>query len=325
MGHAQSRGLCSSPLDGRRMPTGCAVTAEPVVVAGVRISHPDRIVYPDLGLSKADIARYYGQVSKWMVPHVRTRPLTLVHCPNGMAGPCTYMKHSKLWGPDVLRRVSIPEKTKVGNYMVADDLAGIIGTVQMGVLEIHTWNSTADDVERPNRIVWDLDPGDRVTWPTVVEAARHVRDVLRTLGLESWVKTTGGRGLHVVAPLTPRRDSSECLAFSRAVAEALRRSAPMLYTTAFAKQGRAAHILIDYLRNNRTNTSIAAYSTRARAGAPVSVPIAWSELTVGLRPESFTVKTVPQRLARLRRDPWHAYWTCRQRVSDAAMRALSRV
>jgi bifunctional non-homologous end joining protein LigD len=294
-------------------------------VGGVRISHPERVVYPDLGITKLDVARYYARIANWIVPHVAGRPLTLVHCPRGMSGPCQYMKHSKLWGPSVLRRVQIPEKTKIGDYMVADDLAGIVGIAQMGCLEIHTWNTTADEVERPDRIVWDLDPGQAVTWPQVIDAARTVRDVLETLGLQSWVKTTGGRGLHVVAPIRPQRDWSECLAFSRAVAEAIQRAAPQNYTTAFAKRGRESRILIDYLRNNRTNTSIAAYSTRARSGAPVSFPITWSELTGRLRPEAFTIQTVPRRLARRSTEPWKGYWACRQRISDAAMRAVTRL
>jgi bifunctional non-homologous end joining protein LigD len=305
--------------------TVSGVSPEPVVVAGVRISHPERIVYPDSGLSKGDVARYYERVGRWIAPHVRARPLTLVHCPKGVAGPCTYMKHSKLWGPDVLRRVRIQEKTKVGEYMVADDLAGIVGIAQMGALEIHTWNSTTDNLEQPNRIVWDLDPGPAATWEQVITAARTVREILRTLGLESWVKTTGGRGLHVVLPIVPRRDWSECLAFSRAVAEAISATGPALYTTAFAKHGREGKILIDYLRNNRTNTSVAAYSTRAQPGATISVPIAWTELTTRLRPEAFTVKTVPRRLARLRDDPWSGYWSSGQRVSDAALRAVARL
>jgi bifunctional non-homologous end joining protein LigD len=138
------------------------------VIAGVRVSHPERIVYPGLGLCKLDVARYYERVSPWIVPHVRGRPFTLVHCPKGVAGPCAYMKHSKLWGPSVLRRVRIQEKAKVGDYMVAGNLPSVIGIAQIGALEIHTWNSTTDDVERPNRIAWDLDPGSEVTWAGVI-------------------------------------------------------------------------------------------------------------------------------------------------------------
>ena len=302
-----------------------SIASDGPVVAGVRISNPDRIVYPDAGLSKLDIAQYYAWIGDWIVPHVAGRPLTLVHCPKGLAGPCAYMKHSKLWGPDVLRRVKIREKTKIGDYMVADDLAGVVGLAQMGALEVHTWNSTTDDVERPNRIVWDLDPGEAVTWSAVVTAARLVRQVLETLGLQCWVKTTGGNGLHVVAPLLPRRDWSDCLGFSRAIAEAIAKTDPAHYTTMFAKAGRERKILLDYLRNNRTNTSVAAFSTRARPGATVSMPIAWDMLTTRLRPAAFTVATVPRRLARLHGDPWAGYWRCRQVITDAMVRAAMHV
>ncbi len=195
----------------------------------------------------------------------------------------------------------------------------------MGVLEIHTWNSIADDVERPNRIVWDFDPGAAVPWAAVVNAARTLRDVLVVLGLQSWVKTTGGRGLHVVVPIVPRRDWSECLAFSRAVAEAIVRTDAERYTTAFAKQGREAKILVDYLRNNRTNTSVSAFSTRARPGAPLSMPVTWSELGPRLRPEAFTVRTALRRISRLRKDPWSDYWHTRQRISSKAFSAVSRL
>ena len=135
------------------------------------------------------------------------RPLTLVHCPAGIAAPCLFLKHAKAWGPSALRRVQIQEKTKVGEYLVADTIEAVVSLAQMGIVEIHTWNSTADAVERPNRLVWDLDPGLGVSWKQVAKAAGLVRDVLKTLGLASWVKTTGGRGLHVVAPLKPKADS----------------------------------------------------------------------------------------------------------------------
>jgi bifunctional non-homologous end joining protein LigD len=293
-------------------------------VAGVTISHPDRIVYPCSGLTKLDVARYYAAVGEWMLPHVEGRPLTLVHCPQGLAGPCAYLRHSKVWGPKVLRRVEIQEKTKVGTYLVADDVEGLVTLAQMGVLEIHTWNSTATDVERPNRIIWDLDPGPNVTWPQTVEAARTVRDALQALGLESWVKTTGGRGVHVVVPIARHLDWSECLAFSRGVAEVITRSAPDRYTTTFAKAGRESRILIDYLRNNRTNTSVVAYSTRARPGGAVSMPVRWSELTARLRPDAFTMMSVPARLSRRGSNPWEEYWKRPQRVSAAARRAVLR-
>jgi bifunctional non-homologous end joining protein LigD len=235
-------------------------------VVGVRISHPDRVIYPDLGTSKIQLARYYERIADWIVPHVAGRPLTLVHCPAGIAAPCNFLKHAKAWGPSALRRVRIQEKTKVGEYVVADSIEAVVSLAQMGIVEIHTWNSTAEDIERPNRLVWDLDPGPHVSWKEVVKAAELVRDVLKTLKLTSWVKTTGGRGLHVVVPLRPKRTVAECLDFSRAVSEAIATTDLHAYTTAFAKSGRERKILIDYLRNNRTNTSVCAFSPRARPG-----------------------------------------------------------
>ncbi|HET9372370.1 MAG TPA: hypothetical protein VFO19_19040 [Vicinamibacterales bacterium] len=171
------------------------------VVAGIRISHPDRLIYPELRIPKIALARYYEDIGRWILPHVKGRPLTLVHCPAGVAEPCRYLRHAKAWGPNALRRVRIQEKTKVGEYLVAGSIAAVVALAQMGIVEIHTWNSLADDVERPNRLVWDLDHGPRVGWSEIVAAARLLRELLGTLGLAAWVKTTGGRGLHVVAPI----------------------------------------------------------------------------------------------------------------------------
>ena len=294
-----------------------------VAVAGVAISHPERLIYPDLHISKLELARYYEQIRDWIVPHVEGRPLTLVHCPAGIAAPCIYLKHAKQWGPSALRRVKIQEKTKVGEYLVADNLEGVVSLAQMGIVEIHTWNATMRDLERPNRIVWDLDPGPDVTWKQIVMAARLVRDVLTTLGLSSWVKTTGGRGVHVVVPIKPSRDWSACLEFSRAVSEAIARTDSNRYTTAFAKAGREAKVLLDYLRNNRTNTSVCAFSPRARPGALVSMPIDWKELHRG--PEQWTLPSVARRLKYRKADPWAGYWTCRQQVTSASMSALRRL
>ncbi len=293
-----------------------------MTVAGVRISHPDRLIYPEQGLSKLQFARYFESVADWIVPHVKGRPLTLVHCPAGIAAPCMFMKHAKQWGPNALRRVKIQEKTKIGEYLVADNIEAVVSLAQMGIVEIHTWNATDDDIERPNRIVWDLDPGPHVAWKQVVTAAQLVRDVLTTLGLESWVKTTGGHGLHVIVPIKPARDWSECLEFARDVSEAIERTDP-IYTTTFAKAGRERKILIDYLRNNRTNTSVCAFSPRARPGAMVSMPLEWKELNAG--PERWTMLTAPRRLARLKVDPWAAYWSAKQQLSRSAAAALRRL
>lgn len=298
-------------------------------VAGIGISHPDRVVFPQIGATKLDLARYYETVGTWILPHLADRPLTLVRCPNGVradagkrGADCFYMKHSKVWAPPGVRRVRIREKTKIGEYVIVDSLPALVGLAQMNVLEVHTWNSRAADVERPDRIVMDLDPGDNVGWRDVVDAARIVRAMFTALGLVSFVKTTGGRGLHVVVPLTPQADWAACLDFARAFARALVRRQPARFTERFAKAGRDDKILLDYLRNNRTNTSIAAYAARARPEGTVSVPIGWTELGRLTSPARFTIATVPQRLARLRVDPWQAYRTTRQRLPRDGVHAL---
>lgn len=292
-------------------------------VAGIRISHPDRVIFPDLGLSKLQLAQYYDEIGRWILPHIRNRPLTLVHCPAGISAPCSYMKHAKAWGPTALRRVNIQEKTKVGEYLVADSISAVVALAQMGVVEIHTWNSTYKDVDRPNRLVWDLDPGPAIRWTQTVAAAKVLRDLLETFGLEAWVKTTGGKGLHIVVPIAPTIDWSDCLAFSRGIADALVSTNAALYTTAFPKRGREQKILIDYLRNNRTNTSICAYSPRARTGASVSMPIAWRELRS--KPQHWTPAAAVARLRALRSDPWEGYWQSSQRVSKSWIRVLEKL
>jgi bifunctional non-homologous end joining protein LigD len=281
------------------------------------------VIYPDLEMSKVEFARYFERIAGWIVPHVAGRPLTLVHCPGGIAAPCHFLKHARAWGPSALRRVRIQEKTKIGEYLVADSIEAVVSLAQMGIVEIHTWNSITGDVERPNRIVWDLDPGPEVSWQQVVKAAELVREVLTTLKLRSWVKTTGGRGLHVVVPIKPKRTVAECLDFSRAVSEAIVRADPRAYRTEFAKSGRERKILIDYLRNNRTNTSVCAFSPRARSGAAVSLPLGWNELHHP--PDRWTILTVPERLTRIRTDPWADYWKGAQTLSATSFAAVTRL
>ncbi|WP_237758218.1 DNA ligase D, partial [Anaeromyxobacter sp. PSR-1] len=211
----------------RRARPGSA--AGEVIVGGVRLSHAERVVFPGEGraaLTKADVARYYDAVADAMVPHLRGRPLTLFHCPQGLSGECRFMKHSKTWAPPAVRRVRIQEKTKLGEYLVADDRAALLSLVQLDVVELHTWNSTAEALEEPDRLVLDLDPGPAVPWPEVVRAARLLRSALEALGLAAFVKTTGGAGLHVVTPLVPRRRWEDCLAFARGLAAAVARHEP---------------------------------------------------------------------------------------------------
>lgn len=294
-------------------------------VAGVKLTHPERVLYPDVDVTKLDLARFYEEIADWALPHMAGRPLTLVRCPSGVGASCFYMKHANASGASSLKRVRIREKTKVGEYLIADSLGALISLVQMNVLEIHTWNATAARLEQPDRIIFDLDPGPEVAWPTVISAARLVRGTLEQLDLQSFVKTTGGRGLHVVVPLVAETGWSECLTFSRALAEAVVRLDPRTYTTTFAKAGRERQILLDYMRNNRGSTAVAAFSTRARAGAPVSVPISWDELSPRLRSDHYTVRNLGKRLAKLRSDPWQDYWSATQRLSADVTRRLEDV
>ncbi|HVU51741.1 MAG TPA: non-homologous end-joining DNA ligase [Polyangia bacterium] len=288
-------------------------------VGGVRISHPDRVVFRAPRLTKADIARYYDAVSERMLPHVAGRPLTLLRClhpvdPGVANGGCIIVKHGRTWDALPLRRVMIEETRKTDEYLVADEEADLVELAQMGIVEIHTWQSRAEDPYLHDRLVIDLDPGPAVRWPEVVATARAARDLLGERHLRSWVKTTGGKGLHVVVPLEPTGWQS-CLAFAKAVAARLVEDRPKLLTVAIPKAGRESKILVDTLRNGRGNTAVAAFSLRARAGAPISTPLAWDELGPGLDPAAFTVPAV---LGRARRaDPWADFWDLRQRLPPA--------
>jgi bifunctional non-homologous end joining protein LigD len=292
-------------------------------VAGVRLTNADRVVFDGPKVTKLDLARYYEKIADRILPCITGRPLTLVRGPEGASQPTFYMKHSGVWAPPALRRVKIQEKTKVGEYLVVDDLPGLIALVQIGILEIHTWNSTADHLERPDRIVFDLDPDPAVAWSAVVDAARLIRERLEQLGLASFVKTTGGKGLHVIAPLRPGASWEESFEFSRGLSEQIERADPKHFTTVMPKAARKGKILIDFLRNKRGNTSVAPYSTRAKPAAPLSLPIIWEELTPALRPDQFTLANIHARLARLKKDPWAEYSKVKQRLTAAARKAVA--
>lgn len=281
-------------------------------VAGVSISHPARVFYPSDGITKLELAQYFEMAGPWMVPHVKGRPLTLVRCPASIE-KCAFMRHLRAWRHwPALRIIKVPEQRKVGEYLVADNTAALVSLLQMDIIEIHTWNSTDSELEFPNRVVFDLDPDESLRWTAVVKAARQVRELLQAHGLTSWVKTTGGKGLHVVVPLAPTATWSACLAFTRSVAQELARDNPRVFTASVAKAARAGKIFVDYLRNGRGNSSVSAFSPRARPGAPVSVPLDWDELEP--RRTEFTLRTVIDRLKRQRRDPWLAYFHHQQRL-----------
>jgi len=272
--------------------------------AGVRISHPNKVLYPKEGYTKLDLARYYELVAPWMLPHVENRLVSLVRCPAGSGQKCFFQKHPAEGAPDWLRRVPVKEQKKLEDYLAVDDLPGLISLVQMGVLEIHLWGSRADQFEKPDRLIFDLDPDPAVGWPQVVTAAKEVRLLLEDLGLTSYVKTTGGKGLHLVVPVKRKLGWRETKAFCRAVADFMVAAAPKRYIATMSKAARKGKIFVDYLRNDRGATAIAPYSTRAKPGAPVSVPLSWDELSDRITSDHFNIENLPDRLAKLSKDPW---------------------
>lgn len=292
-------------------------------VAGVRLSHPDKVLYSDQGITKRDLARYYERVADWILPHVVDRPLALVRCPGGRGKPCFFQKHPGEGAPAHLRQVNVSEIGAPEYNLAVKDLAGLIALVQMGVLEIHIWGSRMQHLEKPDRLVFDLDPDASVDWQDVIVAAREVRAVLKELGLDSFPKTTGGKGLHIVVPVRPRTEWAEAKAFCRAVADFMVRAAPDRYIATASKAARKGKIFIDYLRNARGSTAIAPYSTRSKPGATVSVPLAWEELSAKLRSDHFTIENVPARLKKLRKDPWAELLTTRQSITARMMQRVS--
>jgi len=256
--------------------TGLAGSPRPaaVTVGKVTLSHPDRVYWEDAGVTKRDLAEFYNSIWKWMQPHVVGRPIALLRCPEGAGGQCFFQKHA-FAGITTEHLHLVPEKG--AKIISINDLDGLISLVQAGVLEIHTRGTTDDDRERADRLVFDLDPGPGTGWKDVVAAAHEVRERIDALKLKSFVKTSGGKGLHVVLPISPV-PWSVAKDFSYAIAAAMAKDTPARYTATATKSKRDNRIFIDYLRNSREATAVAPYSTRARPGAPVSVPIDWSEL-----------------------------------------------
>jgi bifunctional non-homologous end joining protein LigD len=268
-------------------------------------THLDKVLWPERELTKAQLIAYLAVVSEHMLPHLAARPLTLVRCPDGHTGECWYQKHADARTSPSIHKIAIREQRgKDAAYFYIDDLRGLLAVAQLGALELHTWGARVDQIERPDRIVFDLDPDPTLGWDRVADGARTVRDALAAAGLRSWVKTTGGKGLHVCAPIARRHDWDQVKAFCRELAESVAAAAPDRYTTTALKAQRTGKIFIDYLRNTRGATFVAPYSPRRRAGAPVATPITWRELDDGIDPAAFTIETVPARLGALAADPW---------------------
>ena len=293
-----------------------------ITFEGVRLTNPDRVLYPDLGLTKLALAQYYAAIRDWALPELRNRPLSLVRCPEGYTKECFYQKHVMAGVPDVVRRIEITEKSSTDTYLYVENLAGLIAMVQLSILEIHPWGSTVAKLETPDRVTFDFDPDVGLPWQRVTEAAIEMREALLGIGLQSFPKTTGGKGLHVVVPVAPKLGWDAIKEFAKWVAERFAAAYPDRFTTNMAKRARTGRIFIDYLRNGRGATAIGAYSPRARAGAPVATPLFWEEVEKGVKPDGFTVTTVPDRLARLKSDPWAEMPQLRQTIAARVRREI---
>lgn len=274
------------------------------------LTHPEKVLFKDTGITKQDVADYYETIQDKIMPYIENRPLTLLRCPSGGKKMCFFQRHAKqIAGPEI-HEIEIEEKDEKDQrepYMYIDSINGLIQLVQMGSLELHAWNAKIDDILHPDHIIFDLDPDENFPWKKVVEAAHELRKILKSLGLESFVKLSGGKGVHIEVPIKPEFEWEILKNFSHSVVKLMKERNPDLYTDNVRKDARQGKIFIDYLRNGFSSTSVVPYGIRNRPGTPVAMPISWAELTTKLKPDSFTFKKALKRLQTLKKDPWANY------------------
>ena len=274
----------------------------------MRVTHPDRVMIPDRQITKRRLIDYYLAVKDLILPHVAGRPLSLVRYPSGMDGDGFFQKHAMSGFPDAFTAITIEEKDGSARYLTIHDERGLVAAVQMGVLELHIWGAHTETLERPDRLVFDLDPDPAVDFAAVRDAARELRARLAHLGLVSFPMATGGKGIHVVVPLTPHHGWDDVHAFAKAMALSLARDDPGLYLAEMSKARRKGRIFIDYLRNSRGATAIAPFSTRARRGAPIAWPLSWRALSRLKNARAATVENAARLLARRKHEAWRDYF-----------------
>lgn len=289
-------------------------TAEAGAVAGVRITHPDRVIDTQSGTQKLQLAQFYEGISEWILPYLRNRPVSLLRAPEGIAGEQFFQKHSERLAIPNIKQLDQALDPGHARLMEIDSPAALIGAVQMGTVELHTWGATADKIETPDLFVLDLDPDPALPWKSMLEAAQLTLSVLDELGLEAFVKTSGGKGLHLVVPLARRDDWDTVKAFAKAIAQFMTAQLPERFTATSGPKNRVGKIFIDYLRNARGASTVAAYSVRARPGLPVSVPVSRDELKRLQGAQQWTVANLHERLQGLKKDPWAGYAN-RQKIS----------
>ncbi|MBL8658723.1 MAG: DNA ligase D [Rhodospirillales bacterium] len=296
-------------------------------LATIWVTNPERSMFGRDGATKLDLALYYARVGDWMLPEITNRPVSLVRCPTGEASACFYQRHAGAGMPPSIKRIALREERagKRADFVYLDDARGLLGLAQFGVVEFHPWGCRVDRPERPDRMIFDLDPDESVRWREVVAAAFDIRAVLEAIGLAVFVKTTGGKGLHLVVPLARRQSWSGVRDFSAAVVKALARREPKRFTASLSLASRKGKIFIDYLRNGRGATAVAAYSLRARAGLPVATPVDWQELDGLDDPAALNFRTVPERLAGLLADPWAGMDDGAKAVDASRLRKLETI
>jgi len=286
------------------------------MVGGVRITHPERVIDASTGLTKLDLARYYESVAERMLPHLKSRPVALVRAPTGVDGELFFQKHADVRTMPGVRQLEGLWEDHAPLLEIPTAKA-LLAAAQMNVVEIHTWNSVRRKIDRPDRMIFDLDPGEGVKWPKLREAAGLTRALLDELGLASWLKTSGGKGLHVVVPLSPRLDYDTVKDFSQAVVQHLAKTLPQRFVARSGAAHRVGRIFVDYLRNGFNATTAAAFSARARPGLGVSMPVTWDELPELTGGAQWTIANAPDRLSLQQSDPWAGYRTCRQTLAKA--------
>jgi bifunctional non-homologous end joining protein LigD len=322
--HASEAAVHATAASHRRPPS--RTSSKPAAnKTGLPITHPDKILDPESGMTKLMLANYLLAVADHMLPHVADRPLSIVRCPEGAGKPCFFQKHIGLGLPKGVGSVPVPNRKNgpVEQYVTLNSAEGLVGMAQMGVLEIHPWGSKNNSFDKPDRIIFDMDPDEAIDWKTLAATAKEFRARLEQFGLQSFLKTTGGKGLHVVAPIRPEHEWPVIKEFAHNVVLGMERNNPRLYVTKMTKALRKNRIYLDYLRNDRGSTAIAPYSTRARSGAPVALPLEWKELDAKTRPV-FHVSDFDKWKKRLRQDPWSEMLKIKQKLSAKALREAER-
>jgi len=292
-------------------------------VRSVKVSNPERVIDPSTGLTKLDLVRYYESIAEWMIPHLKGRPVSLVRAPSGIAGHQFFQKHDDKLSIPGLRELDPALWEGHAALLEVPTAQALVNAAQMNVVEFHTWNSLVKNIDRPDRVIFDLDPGEGVGWRQVQEAALLTRTLLTELKLEAWIKTSGGKGLHVVVPLSPRLDFEAVKDFSQAVVQHLAKTIPSRFVAKSGAANRVGKVFVDYLRNGHAQTTAAAFSARARPGMGVSMPIAWDELHGLKSGAQWGISTAREYLSFRKMDPWADYWKSKQSLS-AAVKLLKR-